>query len=210
MSAAVDGFTDERFAGVRAQFQANLDSGQDVGASCCMTIDGKTVVDLWGGLADEASGKPWTRDTIVNVLLRHQDDDGADGAAGGGPGRAGFRCAGGEVLAGVRSERKGGHQGLAADESCVRTVRLEGKDQDGRSLRLGEGDIVAGGAGAVLEAGHRARLSRAHAGLSGWRSDPARHGQDRSGRCSAKRSPGRWARIFISGCRLRRMRVLQR
>ncbi|MEQ1784403.1 MAG: serine hydrolase domain-containing protein, partial [Hyphomonadaceae bacterium] len=67
MPVLVDGFADERFGAVRAQFQANLDSGQDVGASCCMTIDGKTVVDLWGGLADDASGQPWTRDTIVNV-----------------------------------------------------------------------------------------------------------------------------------------------
>ena len=67
MSAFVDGFTDERFAAVRTQFQANLDSGADVGASVCMTLEGKTVVDLWGGLADEASGTPWTRDTIVNV-----------------------------------------------------------------------------------------------------------------------------------------------
>ncbi len=67
MSALVDGIADERFAAVRAQFQANLDSGNDGGAAVCMTQDGKTVVDLWGGLADEESGKPWTRDTIVNV-----------------------------------------------------------------------------------------------------------------------------------------------
>jgi CubicO group peptidase (beta-lactamase class C family) len=67
MSAVVAGFAEERFAGVRAQFQANFDSGQDVGASVCITENGKTVVDLWGGLADDATGKPWARDTIVNV-----------------------------------------------------------------------------------------------------------------------------------------------
>ena len=32
-----------------------------------MYIDGKLVVDLWGGYSDEARTKPWTRDTLVNI-----------------------------------------------------------------------------------------------------------------------------------------------
>src|SRR6185503_16734324 len=64
---AVDGFTRDRFAPVRAAFEANLASGADVGASFCATLEGETVVDLWGGFADAAKTRPWERDTIVNV-----------------------------------------------------------------------------------------------------------------------------------------------
>lgn len=64
---ASDGFTHDRFAPVREVFEGNLASGADVGASFCATLEGETVVDLWGGWADEARTRPWARDTIVNV-----------------------------------------------------------------------------------------------------------------------------------------------
>lgn len=64
---SVQGFTDDRYAAVREVFAQNLASGADVGASFCATLDGKTVVDLWGGFADEARTRPWEQDTIVNV-----------------------------------------------------------------------------------------------------------------------------------------------
>ena len=64
---AAQGFTRDRFAPVRAAFEANLASGADVGASFCATLEGETVVDLWGGFADAAKTRPWERDTIVNV-----------------------------------------------------------------------------------------------------------------------------------------------
>ena len=57
----------ERFAGVRAEFEQSLASGEDVGASFCVTVDGETVVDLWGGFADEVRTRPWRADTIVGV-----------------------------------------------------------------------------------------------------------------------------------------------
>ncbi|HEX5378527.1 MAG TPA: serine hydrolase domain-containing protein [Phenylobacterium sp.] len=62
-----DGFTHDRFAHVRDSFEGNLANGSDVGASFCATLEGETVVDLWGGWADEARTRPWERDTIVNV-----------------------------------------------------------------------------------------------------------------------------------------------
>jgi CubicO group peptidase (beta-lactamase class C family) len=64
---ASHGFTQDRFAAVRAAFEINLASGADVGASFCATLEGETVVDLWGGYADEARKRPWEKDTIVNV-----------------------------------------------------------------------------------------------------------------------------------------------
>lgn len=63
----VNGFSNDRFAAAREIFESNLSSGADIGASFCATIDGETVVDLWGGFADEAKTRPWERDTIVNV-----------------------------------------------------------------------------------------------------------------------------------------------
>ncbi len=47
-------------------FEGNFASGADVGASFCATLNGETVVDLWGGFADEAR-TPWVKDTIINV-----------------------------------------------------------------------------------------------------------------------------------------------
>jgi CubicO group peptidase (beta-lactamase class C family) len=61
------GFVHDKFAPVRAAFEANLASGADVGASFCVTRDGETVVDLWGGYADAEKTRPWQKDTIVNV-----------------------------------------------------------------------------------------------------------------------------------------------
>src|SRR5579859_5392020 len=63
----VGGFTEARFASVRDAFAANLASGADVGACFTATVDGETVVDLWGGFADEAKTRPWEEDTLVNV-----------------------------------------------------------------------------------------------------------------------------------------------
>ena len=61
------GFAHDRFAAVRTAFESNFDSGADIGASFCATVEGETVVDLWGGYADEARTRPWLKDTIVNV-----------------------------------------------------------------------------------------------------------------------------------------------
>lgn len=63
----VEGVCPERFAGVRTQFAENLANGTDVGAAFCATLDGETVVDIWGGWADPAQTRPWMQDTIINV-----------------------------------------------------------------------------------------------------------------------------------------------
>jgi CubicO group peptidase (beta-lactamase class C family) len=65
--ADVQGTCDERFRGVRAVLEANLDSGADLGASVAVTLDGAPVVDLWGGWASGDRTQPWTADTITNV-----------------------------------------------------------------------------------------------------------------------------------------------
>jgi CubicO group peptidase (beta-lactamase class C family) len=63
----VQGICDVRFEGVREAFEANFERGADVGASVAITLDGETVVDLWGGAKDAAASQAWTSDTIVAV-----------------------------------------------------------------------------------------------------------------------------------------------
>jgi CubicO group peptidase (beta-lactamase class C family) len=66
--STVHGFVADQFSPVRDAFEANLASGADVGASCCVTLQGETVVDLWGGFRDEAKTRPWEKNTLVNVF----------------------------------------------------------------------------------------------------------------------------------------------
>ena len=51
------GTCDEKFNGVREAFEKNL-SDLDVGASVAVTVEGEFVVDLWGGLANQAKQTP--------------------------------------------------------------------------------------------------------------------------------------------------------
>jgi CubicO group peptidase (beta-lactamase class C family) len=57
-----------RFEPLRELFAAKLKSGEDLGASVAVNIDGKMVIDLWGGWVDEARTVPWTEDTITCVF----------------------------------------------------------------------------------------------------------------------------------------------
>ncbi|MGW5657662.1 serine hydrolase domain-containing protein [Streptomyces humi] len=55
------------FEGVREAFAANFEQRGDVGAALCVYRDGRPVVDLWGGIADPDTGRPWERDTLQLV-----------------------------------------------------------------------------------------------------------------------------------------------
>jgi CubicO group peptidase (beta-lactamase class C family) len=57
-----------RFEPLRELFTDKLDSGEDLGASLAVNIDGEMVVDLWGGWADEARTVPWAENTITCVF----------------------------------------------------------------------------------------------------------------------------------------------
>ncbi|MGV9989293.1 serine hydrolase domain-containing protein [Streptomyces sp. NPDC003374] len=63
----VHGHCDTRFAAVRTAFEENFRQRDELGAAVTVTVDGATVVDLWGGWADAARTRPWERDTVVNV-----------------------------------------------------------------------------------------------------------------------------------------------
>jgi CubicO group peptidase (beta-lactamase class C family) len=66
-SGSLHGQLDARFEPLRDVIEDGLASGADCGLSLAVDIDGRTVVDVWGGFADEARTRPWERDTIVNV-----------------------------------------------------------------------------------------------------------------------------------------------
>ena len=51
---------------MREAFAANLHEGE-VGAACCVTIEGQVVVDIWGGWADAGHQREWAHDTMVNA-----------------------------------------------------------------------------------------------------------------------------------------------
>jgi CubicO group peptidase (beta-lactamase class C family) len=61
------GQCDDRFDGLRTALARNLESGEELGASLVLDIDGEMVVDLWGGFCDEARTVPWSEQTITNV-----------------------------------------------------------------------------------------------------------------------------------------------
>lgn len=65
--ATVSGICDERFASVKALLLKQLNGPDELGASITVNIDGKNVVDIWGGYKDEAKQEPWDENTIVNV-----------------------------------------------------------------------------------------------------------------------------------------------
>ena len=67
MATPITGTCDPAFAAVRDAFAENFAARGEVGAGVSVVIDGRTVVDLAGGWADEARTRPWQTDTLVNV-----------------------------------------------------------------------------------------------------------------------------------------------
>ncbi len=65
--AEIHGTCDERFESVREALARNLDSGEELGASLTLDIDGDILIDVWGGFRDQDRTVPWTQDTITNV-----------------------------------------------------------------------------------------------------------------------------------------------
>ena len=63
MAGLTEGSVDPAFAAVRDIFEASFADGQNWGAAVSIVIDGRPVVDLWGGVADTRTGRRWQRDT---------------------------------------------------------------------------------------------------------------------------------------------------
>lgn len=63
----VSGTCDARFEAVQTALEDRLASGEELGASIYVDVDGEAVVDIWGGFRDVSRSEPWTRDTLTNV-----------------------------------------------------------------------------------------------------------------------------------------------
>ncbi|AXF55341.1 class A beta-lactamase-related serine hydrolase [Salicibibacter kimchii] len=58
------GMCDPKFQQVADQFERNFLEHGEVGASVCITLEGETVVDLWGGTANNETQTQWEEDTV--------------------------------------------------------------------------------------------------------------------------------------------------
>lgn len=63
----VHGTCHSPFDAVRHAFESNFAQRDELGASLHVTVDGEPVVDLWGGVADPATDRPWEADTLTVV-----------------------------------------------------------------------------------------------------------------------------------------------
>ncbi len=67
-SATVQGFCDPQFRPLLDAFIANFEQDMELGASLAIEWHGRTVVDVWGGVADLESGRAWGQDTVGVVF----------------------------------------------------------------------------------------------------------------------------------------------
>lgn len=64
----INGSVAPGFERVKDAFAANFEKHGDVGAACSVYHRGNKVVDLWGGVADVETGRPWVEDSLVLVF----------------------------------------------------------------------------------------------------------------------------------------------
>lgn len=62
------GVADDGFGAVADAFAQNFARHGEVGAGFCLYVDGRKRVDLWAGVADRATGAPWTDRTLQLVF----------------------------------------------------------------------------------------------------------------------------------------------
>jgi CubicO group peptidase (beta-lactamase class C family) len=59
-----EGYVAPGYEPVREAFERNFAERGELGAAFAAVRNGRPVVDLWGGTADRASGRPWQEDTL--------------------------------------------------------------------------------------------------------------------------------------------------
>ncbi|MFD0274713.1 serine hydrolase domain-containing protein [Kitasatospora sp. NPDC127111] len=62
------GWADERFGAVADAFARNHADFPELGSAVTVFADGRKVAELWGGVADERTGRAWQQDTLVPVF----------------------------------------------------------------------------------------------------------------------------------------------
>lgn len=64
----ISGHCDHRFRTVKEVFAANFSAEGEIGAALCVYLDGRPVIDLWGGYADAERHRPWQENTLVCMM----------------------------------------------------------------------------------------------------------------------------------------------
>jgi CubicO group peptidase (beta-lactamase class C family) len=64
----VNGMLEPQFEAILEAFQENYRNEDEVGSAVSVMVDGRTVVDLWGGWRDGARQREWQRDTLVCMM----------------------------------------------------------------------------------------------------------------------------------------------
>ena len=64
----VKGTVEAGFEKARDAFAGNFETLGELGAAFSLYVDGKKVVDIWGGVADPATGAPYTEDSLQLVF----------------------------------------------------------------------------------------------------------------------------------------------
>ena len=67
MSVETLGFCEPSFAQAGEAFARGFEEGGELGAAVAVHLNGRLVVDLWGGLADPVDTRPWEADTIAHA-----------------------------------------------------------------------------------------------------------------------------------------------
>jgi CubicO group peptidase (beta-lactamase class C family) len=67
VTVAVHGVCEPGFEPVADAFARTFSDQGELGAAVAAHVDGRLVVDLWGGTADPSSGAPWREDTIAHA-----------------------------------------------------------------------------------------------------------------------------------------------
>ena len=63
----IEGYVSRGFEAVGDAFAENFTQRRELGGACCVYYRGEKVVDLWGGVRNQATGEPWQEDTMVVV-----------------------------------------------------------------------------------------------------------------------------------------------
>jgi CubicO group peptidase (beta-lactamase class C family) len=68
MNVEIHGVAEPGWGAVADVFAANFARAGDVGANVAVYLDGRPVVDLWGGIADPVTATPWSERSVGNIF----------------------------------------------------------------------------------------------------------------------------------------------
>ncbi len=160
--ANIEGVCDQRFSGLKEALARNLDCGEDVGgAAIALTIDGESVVDMWGGWVDVEHTAPWSRDTVTNVWSCSKTVTALAALMLVDRGLLDLDAPGRAVLAGIRSSGQGPNSGPAtvvAHLGCVGGVGSTVHPREHLRRRICHRPV--GDAGSVVGTGYGIRIPR--------------------------------------------------